>query len=92
MKVEQITILLENQLGRLADVASILAAAGVNIRALSLADSCEHVVSLVSHAEARHLQEHRRQRRRATLEARKVVRWEHLKQRLRQRWRKRWPG
>jgi len=28
MKVEQITIFLENQSGRLADVASILAAAG----------------------------------------------------------------
>ena len=41
MKVEQITIFLENQSGRLADVASILAAAGVNIRALSLADSAD---------------------------------------------------
>ena len=41
MKVEQITVFLENQSGRLADVASILAAAGVNIRALSLADSAD---------------------------------------------------
>lgn len=41
MKVEQITIFLENQSGRLAEVASILADAGVNIRALSLADSAD---------------------------------------------------
>jgi hypothetical protein len=41
MKVEQITVFLENQSGRLADVASILAGAGVNIRALSLADSAD---------------------------------------------------
>jgi hypothetical protein len=41
MKVEQITVFLENQSGRLADVASILSAAGVNIRALSLADSAD---------------------------------------------------
>ena len=41
MKVEQITVFLENQSGRLADVASILAAAGVNIRAVSLADSAD---------------------------------------------------
>lgn len=41
MKVEQITIFLENQSGRLAEVASILAEAGVNIRGLSLADSAD---------------------------------------------------
>jgi hypothetical protein len=41
MKVEQITVFLENQSGRLADVASILAGAGVNIRALALADSAD---------------------------------------------------
>jgi hypothetical protein len=41
MKVEQITIFLENQSGRLAEVATILADAGVNIRALALADSAD---------------------------------------------------
>jgi hypothetical protein len=41
MKVEQISIFLENKSGRLAEVAGILAAAGVNIRALSLADTAE---------------------------------------------------
>ena len=50
MKVEQITIFLENQSGRLADVASILAAAGVNIRALSLADSADFgILRLIVH-------------------------------------------
>lgn len=41
MRVEQITIFLENESGRLAEVASVLAEAGVNIRALSLADSTD---------------------------------------------------
>ncbi len=41
MKVEQISVFLENKSGRLAEVAGILAAAGVNIRALSLADTAE---------------------------------------------------
>jgi hypothetical protein len=41
MKVEQISIFLENKSGRLAEVAGILAAAAVNIRALSLADTAE---------------------------------------------------
>ena len=41
MKVEQISIFLENKSGRLAEVTGILAAAGVNIRALSLADTAE---------------------------------------------------
>jgi hypothetical protein len=41
MKVEQISIFLENKSGRLADVASVLARAGINIRALSLADTAD---------------------------------------------------
>lgn len=41
MKVEQISIFLENKSGRLADVASVLARAGINIRALSLADTTD---------------------------------------------------
>jgi hypothetical protein len=41
MKVEQISIFLENKSGRLADVATVLAKAGVNIRALSLADTTD---------------------------------------------------
>lgn len=41
MKVEQISVFLENKSGRLAEVAGILAAAGVNIRALSVADTAD---------------------------------------------------
>ena len=41
MKVEQISIFLENKSGRLADVAGVLAKAGINIRALSLADTTD---------------------------------------------------
>ena len=39
MKVEQISVFLENKLGALAEVTRILGEAGVNIRALSLADT-----------------------------------------------------
>jgi hypothetical protein len=39
MKVEQISIFLENKPGALTEVARILGEAGVNIRALSLADT-----------------------------------------------------
>jgi hypothetical protein len=39
--VEQITVFLENRSGRLADVAALLAEAGVNIRAASLADAAD---------------------------------------------------
>lgn len=41
MKVEQISIFLENKSGRLAEVADVLAGAGINIRALSLADTTD---------------------------------------------------
>jgi hypothetical protein len=41
MRVEQISIFLENKSGRLAEVTNILAATGVNIRALSLADTTD---------------------------------------------------
>lgn len=41
MKVEQISIFLENKSGRLAEVSSVLAQAGINIRALSLADTTD---------------------------------------------------
>lgn len=41
MKVEQISIFLENKAGRLAEVTRVLAEAGINIRALSLADTSE---------------------------------------------------
>lgn len=41
MKVEQISIFIENKSGRLAEVSSILGEAGVNIRALSLADTSD---------------------------------------------------
>jgi len=41
MKVEQIAVFLENKSGRLAEITSILAAGGVNIRALSVADTAD---------------------------------------------------
>lgn len=41
MKVEQISIFLENKSGRLAEVTGVLAKAGINIRALSLADTTD---------------------------------------------------
>ena len=39
MKVRQLSIFLENRVGRLAGVAKILGEAGINIRALSVADT-----------------------------------------------------
>ena len=41
MKLEQISIFLENRSGRLAEITGVLAGAGVNIRALSLADTAD---------------------------------------------------
>jgi hypothetical protein len=41
VKVEQISIFIENKSGRLAEVSSILGNSGVNIRALSLADTSD---------------------------------------------------
>ena len=41
MKVDQISIFLENRAGRLAEVARVLGDANVNIRALSLADTSD---------------------------------------------------
>ncbi len=41
MKVEQISVFLENRAGRLSDVTKTMAQAGINIRALSLADTSD---------------------------------------------------
>ena len=41
MEVAQISIFLENRSGRLAEITGALAGAGVNIRALSLADTAD---------------------------------------------------
>lgn len=41
MKAEQLSVFLENRAGRLAEVIHTLAMAGINIRALSLADSSD---------------------------------------------------
>jgi hypothetical protein len=41
MKLEQLSIFLENRAGRLCDVTKALAEAGVNIRALALADTSD---------------------------------------------------
>jgi len=41
MKAEQISIFIENKSGRLAEITRILGEAGINIRALSLADTSD---------------------------------------------------
>jgi hypothetical protein len=41
MKVEQISIFLENRAGRLSEVTRVLGEGGINIRALSLADTSD---------------------------------------------------
>jgi hypothetical protein len=41
MKVEQISVFIENKSGRLAEIARTLGEAGINIRALSLADTSD---------------------------------------------------
>ena len=41
MKIKQLSIFLENRAGRLAEIARLLGEAGVNIRALSLADTSD---------------------------------------------------
>ncbi len=41
MQVEQISVFLENKAGRLAEVTHCLAESGINIRALSLADTSD---------------------------------------------------
>ena len=41
MKVEQISVFIENKSGRLAEIARVLGEAGINIRALSLADTSD---------------------------------------------------
>jgi hypothetical protein len=41
MKVEQISVFLENRAGRLGEVTRVLAEADINIRALSLADTSD---------------------------------------------------
>jgi hypothetical protein len=41
MKVEQISVFLENRAGRLSEVTKTLGQAGINIRALSLADTSD---------------------------------------------------
>jgi len=41
MKVDQLSIFLENRAGRLAEVTRILSEGGINIRALSLADTSD---------------------------------------------------
>jgi len=41
MKIDQISVFLENKSGRLAKVTAVLGEAGINIRALSLADTSD---------------------------------------------------
>jgi hypothetical protein len=41
MKVKQIAVFLENKSGRMAEITSVLAQNGINIRAMSLADTAD---------------------------------------------------
>ena len=41
MKVEQISVFMENKAGRLAQITRVLGSAGVNILTLSLADTAD---------------------------------------------------
>ncbi|MCM1322433.1 MAG: amino acid-binding protein [Bacteroides sp.] len=41
MKIKQISIFLENTAGRVADVAAVLKTAGINLRALMIADTAD---------------------------------------------------
>jgi hypothetical protein len=41
MSIQQISVFLENKTGRLADVTRLIADAGVNIRAISIADTAD---------------------------------------------------
>jgi hypothetical protein len=57
MKLEQLSIFLENRSGRLAEITGILARAGINIRALSLADTADFgILRLVVSQTARAVQ------------------------------------
>jgi hypothetical protein len=50
MRVEQISVFLENKSGRLADVTFVLAEAGINIRVLSVADATDFgVLRMIVH-------------------------------------------
>ena len=42
MEIKQISVFLENNVGRLAEVTQVLSGAGVNLRAVSLADSSDY--------------------------------------------------
>jgi hypothetical protein len=41
MKIKQISVFLENKTGRLAEITRLIAREGINIRALSIADTAE---------------------------------------------------
>ena len=41
MRVKQISVFLENKIGRLAEITSLLSQEGINIRALAIADTTE---------------------------------------------------
>jgi hypothetical protein len=41
MRIKQISIFLENKKGRLAEITKLIAASGIDIRALSIADTAE---------------------------------------------------
>ncbi|MDR1787611.1 MAG: ACT domain-containing protein [Treponema sp.] len=54
MAIKQISVFLENNAGRLADVTRVLAKAGVNLRAISIADTADFgILRLIANDSAR---------------------------------------
>jgi hypothetical protein len=52
MAIKQISVFLENNAGRLGDVTKVLAKAGVNLRAISIADTAEFgILRLIANRE-----------------------------------------
>jgi hypothetical protein len=57
MQIKQISVFLENNAGRLADVTRVLAQGGINIRAISIADTADFgILRLIVDNEAEALQ------------------------------------
>jgi len=57
MKLEQLSIFLENRSGRLAEITGVLARAGINIRALAMADTADFgILRLIVNETARAVQ------------------------------------
>lgn len=57
MRVEQVSIFLENKVGRLAEVTEVLSESKINIKALSLADTADYGILRLILADPEHARE-----------------------------------